>query len=188
MRSARFSRREQARFCSVAQAAKACGDFGKSQIDVPFDILDEDASGADFADDARNLRPKVTRIGFPFTLSSMREGLAGIAGREDMNAVAPRAAVEGSQIVPYRCRSQGRVCHPRHESGRRVGFPLDVTNSSISGLGELEAEIETGISGAEGKAAQLVCAASIEGTKSHKIGLQRPLSWRSRRASRASMC
>lgn len=91
-------------------------------------------------------------IGLSFAGDAKR--LAWITGREDMNSVAPRLAVERFEIVPYKCRSQGLVCHPRHESGRSVGFPLDETHSSIGWLGNGEAEVETAISGAERKAEQ----------------------------------
>ena len=152
MRSADFSRCEQARFCAVAQAAKAAGDLGKSQIDVPFDVLGEDDAGSHFADDPLDLGPQVAGIGLPAALSGEAEGLAGITGREDMNAAAPRSAVEGSQIVPDRRAIQGLVFHPCHESGRSMGFPLDETCSAISGLGDGEPEFEPAISGAEGEA------------------------------------
>ncbi|MCL9999224.1 MAG: hypothetical protein NBV68_07570 [Erythrobacter sp.] len=154
VRSAHFSRCEQARFCAVAQPLKAAGDLGKSQIDVPFDVLGEDDAGAHLADDPLDLGPQVAGIGLAPALSGEAEGLAGITGREDMNAIAPRAAVEGSQIVPYRRAIQPRVFHPCHESGRSMGFPLDETCSAISGLGDGEPEFEPAISGAQGKAVE----------------------------------
>ncbi len=152
MRSADFSRCEQARFCAVAQAAKAAGDFGKSQIDVPLDVLGEDDAGAHLVDDPFDLGPQVPGIGLAPTLSGEAEGLAGITGREDMNSAAPRSAVKGSQIVPYRRAIQPRVFHPCHESGRSMGFPLDETCSAISGFCDGEPEFEPAISSAEGKA------------------------------------
>lgn len=154
MRSADFSRCEQARFCAVAQAAKAAGDLGKSQIDVPFDVLGEDDAGPHFVDNPFDLGPQVPGIGLAAALSGEAEGLARITGREDINAITPRSAVEGSQIVPHRCAIQPRVFHPGHESGRSMGFPLDETCSAISGLGDGEPEFEPAISGAEGKAAK----------------------------------
>lgn len=39
-----------------------------------------------------------------------------------------------------------------------MGFPLDVTNSPISGLGDMHAEIEAAIAGTEGEAAQVASA------------------------------
>jgi len=70
------------------------------------------------------------------------EGLAGIAGSGEMNAAAPSAAVEGGNVRPDRSLIQGLVFHPRHESGRRKCFPLDETDSSIAGLGDVQAKIE----------------------------------------------
>ena len=116
---------------------------------MAFDILQEDPSRADLAHDPGDVGPEVARIGVAPAVAGLAEGLAGITGRDDMNAAAPRSAVEGSQIVPYRPRSQGVVAHPRHESGRRMGFPLYVTHSAISGLGDVQAKVETAVSGAE---------------------------------------
>ncbi len=73
-----------------------------------------------------------------------------------MNAATPRSAVEGWKVVPDSSFSQGLVCHPRHESGRRMAFPLDESHSSISGLGDVQAEVEAGISGAEGDSPEVV--------------------------------
>lgn len=148
VRRARFSRREQASLDAVTHAAKVSGDVPKSQGDVAFDVLKEDEAGADLVDDAGDLGPQVAGVGVAAAQSGLAEGLTGIAGRDEMNAAAPRSAVEGSQIVPYRRWSQGLVCHPRHESGRRVSLPLDVTNSPISGLGDVQAEVEAGVAGA----------------------------------------
>lgn len=150
MRRARLSRCEQARLDAVTQALKLSGDLPKSQGQVAFDVLEEDPSGPDFLDDAADLGPQVAGIGLAPTSSGLAEGLAGIAGRDDMNAAAPRSAVEGSQIIPDRRRSQGLVVHPGHESGRRVGFPLDVTHSAISRLRDVQAEVESAVSGAQG--------------------------------------
>ena len=153
MACASFSRREQSRFCAVTQLRQAGRDFGKSQIEVPFNVLGKDGPGAHFPDDPRNLGPQVPGIGLAAALSGQAEGLAGIAGSEDMNAAAPRAAIEGSEIVPNRRWLQGRVFHPGHESGRSMGFALDETNSPVPGFGDGEAKVEPAISGAQGKAA-----------------------------------
>lgn len=54
---AHFSRRKQSRFWAIAQLAKARGDFGKSQIDVTFDVFGKDASGPHFTDDPFDIGP-----------------------------------------------------------------------------------------------------------------------------------
>lgn len=161
MACAHFSRREQSRFCVIAQCAKAGADLGKSQIDVAFDVFEEDSGGLHLTDDPLDLGPQVAGIVLPAPLAREAEGLAGITGREDMNAAAPRMAIEGSEIVPDRRWLHGRVFHPRHESGRSMGFPLDETHSSIGGFGDGEAEIEPAISGAEGKAGDAAISAGI---------------------------
>nr|WP_238475363.1 hypothetical protein [Sphingomonas cavernae] len=134
---------------------KAFDDVGESHIEVALDVLAKDPIGFDFRDHARDLGPEMSRIGRAATLAGLAERLAGITGSDEMNSAAPREAVKGSQIVPYRRLSQGRVRHPRHESGRSMGFPLDVTHSAISGLRDMEAEVEPTISSAEGDTAQI---------------------------------
>jgi hypothetical protein len=129
------------------------------------DVLEETPFGADLAHDPGDIGPKVPGVIGAEPVSGKAEGLAGITGRDEMNAAAPRAAVEGSQIVPYRSRSQGRVCHPRHESGRGETVSLDMTHSPISGLCEVYAEIEASDTGAKADAAKVVM--SFGGTKSH---------------------
>lgn len=163
MACARFSRCKQARFCFKAHARKLVRDFGKSQIEMTFDIFAKDPLRSDLVDDASDLRPEVTRILRSSSFSGSAEWLAWITGRDDMNAVAPRFAVEGSQIVPNRGLAQGRVFHPRHEGGRCMGFPLDISHSPVSGFCDVQAEIKSAISGAEREAAQVTfkCAGGM---------------------------
>ena len=161
MRRACFSRREQAREDRVTQAAKVTGDVPESQGDVAGDVLEEDPSGADFLNDAGHLGPEVAGVGGTEAVSSLAERLTRVAGSDEIHATAPRSAVKGSQIVPYSSRSQGLVFHPGHESGRSVGFPLDVTHSAISGLGDVQPEVEAAISGTEGEALDIIGAGRL---------------------------
>ncbi len=154
VRSADFRRRKQSCRKDVAHADQFSGDFGKSEAEMIGDIFEENDRGIAFSDDARNVRPEMARISFAETPSGNREWLARVARSEDIHAAAPWPAVEGCKVVPDRCRIQGLVRHPRHESGRSVGFPLDVTHSPVSGTGDLEAEIEPACAGAQGEAMQ----------------------------------
>ena len=95
-----FSRREQSRRKPVAKSDQFSGDLGKAEAEMMGDVLQEDEVGLDLADDARDVRPEVALVGLGPPLPGDREGLAGIAGSEAMNAATPRAAVEGSQIRP----------------------------------------------------------------------------------------
>ena len=119
------------------------------------DVLEEAPLGSDFPHDPGDVGPEVAGIVLPPAQPGKAEGLAGITGRDDMNAAAPRSAVEGSQIVPDNSRSQGRVRHPCHESGRSTGVPLDETHSAISRLGKVDAEVESRDPGAKAEAAKV---------------------------------
>lgn len=158
-----FCRREQACFDAIAQGAKLSADFGKSQIEMALDVFKEDPFGADIGDDPRDVRPEMAGIVGAAAASGKREGLAGIAGSEDMNAAAPRAAVEGLNVVPDRRRIQGRVFHPRHEGRRGEDLPLDVTDSSISGFRDMEAELQASESRAQRETMERSSAVRADG-------------------------
>jgi hypothetical protein len=162
-----FRRREEACRKPVAHADQSAGDFGEAEAEMMGDILEEDEGRFDFADDAGDMRPEVARIVRAPALAGDGERLARIARSDDVHRAAPRAALEGSNIVPDRRAIQGRVFHPRHEDGRGEGVPLDVTHSAISGAGDGEPEIETAGTGAEGEAKQ----ASVSGSGSTSGGM-----------------
>ena len=151
---ASFSRREQARLSAVAHARKLFEHLGGAQIQVSVDILEEAPFGPDLADDARDMRPEVARVLGAAAVARPGEGLAGISGREEMNLAAPLAAVEGLDIVPDRRVIQRLVFHPCHEGGRGEGFPLDETNSPVSGFRDMEAELQSANAGAQAEPVQ----------------------------------
>lgn len=164
MPSARFSRREQARLCSVAQVAKAADDVGEAQGQVPLHVFAPDPLGLGFADDPGDLGPEMPWIRVSTAVTGIAEWLAGITGRDEMNSAAQRSRVEGSQVVPDRSLTQGLVRHPGHESGRCMAFPLDESHSAVVGLGDVQAEVEAGVSGAERQSPEVVGFGAIFGT------------------------
>ena len=118
------------------------------------DVFEKDPLGAAFPDDAGDLGPEVAGIVGAPALARHAERLARISGSDDIHRAAPWAAVEAGNVVPERRVIQGRVFHPRHDNGRGEGVPLDVTHSSIFWNGEMDSEIETSSSSAEGKSKQ----------------------------------
>jgi hypothetical protein len=94
VRRARFSRCEHARCDRVTHAAKLGIDSGEAQAEVSLDIFEEDEPRLDLSDDAGDLGPEVSGILFTSPVPCLAEGLTGIAGRDEMNAAAPRATVE----------------------------------------------------------------------------------------------
>lgn len=66
-----------------------------------------------------------------------------------MNVSKEFRFAEGLDVIPDRSVIQGRIRHPRHESGRGVGFPFDVHHGAYpSAEGELDGEAEHAASGA----------------------------------------
>ncbi|KGB82171.1 hypothetical protein JT55_09180 [Rhodovulum sp. NI22] len=163
VRRADFRRREEACRKAVAHADQPSGDFGKSEAEMMGDVFEEDEGRLDFADDASDMRPKVARVVRAPAFARDGERLARIASSDDVHRAAPWAAVEAGNVVPDRCRIQGRVFHPRHENGRGVGFPFDMAHSSISGHGDGEPEVEPACAGAEREAEQVCGSGSASG-------------------------
>lgn len=152
VRRADFRRREEACRKAVAHADQSAGDFGEAEAEMMGDILEEDERRFNFADDASDMRPEVAWVVSAPALARDGERLARIARSDDVHRAAPRAAVEGGNVVPDNSLIQGRVFHPRHESGCGEGFPFDMAHSTISGEGDGEPEVETARAGAEGEA------------------------------------
>ena len=155
-----FRRREEACRKLVAQADQSFGDFGEAEAEMMGDVFEEDEGRFDFADDAGDMGPEVPRVVRAPAFSRDRERLARIARSDDVHRAAPRAAVEGSNIVPDNSLIQGRVFHPRHESGCGEGFPFDMAHSTISGDGDGNPEVESACARAEREAKEACVSGS----------------------------
>ena len=155
-----FRRREEACRKAVAHADQSCGDFGEAEAEMMGDILEEHEGRFHLTDDAGNMRPEVAWVVRAPALARDGERLARIARSDDIHRAVPRAAVEGSKVVPDNSLIQGRVLHPRHESGCGVGFPFDMAHSKISGDGDGEPEVEAARAGAEGEAEEACVSGS----------------------------
>ena len=160
MGRADFRRRKQSCRKPVAHADQSAGDFGEAEAEMMGDILEEDEGRFDLADDAGDMRPEVARVVGAPAFARDGERLARIARSDDVHRAAPWAAVEGSNVVPDNSLIQGRVFHPRHESGCGEGFPFDMAHSTISGDGDGEPEVDTARAGAEGEAEQTCVSGS----------------------------
>jgi hypothetical protein len=160
MGRADFRRREEARRKAVAHADQSSGDFGEAEAEMMGDVLEEHEGRLDLADDAGDMGPEVAQVVRAPTLARDGERLARIARSDDVHRAAPWATVEGGNVVPDNSLIQGRVFHPRHESGCGVGFPFDMAHSTISGEGDGEPEVEPARAGAEGEAEEACVSGS----------------------------
>jgi len=114
----------------------------------PSDVFQEDESRSHLANDLSDSGKEVAFVFFCSLLAGDTEGLAGEPGSDEIHLAAPRVRVEGEQVVPDRSCTQGLVFHPRHESGRGVGVPLDVTHSAVLlSEGEFDSELEAADAG-----------------------------------------
>jgi hypothetical protein len=147
-----FRRREEACRKLVAHADQSAGDFGEAEAEMMGDVLEENEGRLDLADDPGDMGPEVPRVVGTLALACHAERLARIARSNDIHRAAPWAAIEGSNVVPDNSLIQGRVFHPRHESGCGEGFPFDMAHSTISGDGNGKPEVEPARAGAEGEA------------------------------------
>lgn len=124
----------------------------------PWHVFHEHEAGSHIANDGDDERPEPPSVVTSGPLPDLGPRLAREPGRDEIHAAAPRATVEGSKVVPHRSLIQGLVFHPRHETGRCVGVPLDCTHKAIpppdsEGIArESHAELESSCAGAEGKA------------------------------------
>ena len=149
-----FRRSKEACRKAVAHTDQSAGDFGEAEAEMMGDILEEHERRLNLADDAGDMGPEVARVIRAPAFARDGERLARIARSDDVHRAAPRAAVEGSNVVPDRRAIQGRVFHPRHESGCGEGFPFDMAHSTISGDGDGKPEVESASARAQREAEQ----------------------------------
>lgn len=128
------------------ELGKITEDMGKSCANNSWDVLQEHVSGFHVADDPCDVGPEPTVVVSAQPLPRCGERLAGEACSDDVHSATPWASVEGAEVRPDRRSIQARLVHPRHESGRCVGVPLNVSH----GAGDAaEGELEASVSGAE---------------------------------------
>ena len=136
------------------------GKPGKDVFETPssneaWHVLQEDEPGSHVHSEPKESRPQPSVVVGARPLSGVAPGLAGESRRDNIHAASPAASREGGEVVPDRRAIQGLVVHPRHESGRCCGFPLNVTHGAhSSGHGELESDVEPSVAGADGEVSQ----------------------------------
>lgn len=142
-------RGEQTPFRIEPERGKVVEDVWESVSDELGDVLQEHVSRSHIGDDPGDTGPEPSVIVNTTFLSGGRERLAGEAGSDEIHPSTPCCAVEGCEIVPDRRPIHGLVFHPRHESGRCVGVPLNVSHGSAINPGEGEPEAHPSVAGAE---------------------------------------
>jgi hypothetical protein len=146
-----FRRRKEACRKLVAHADQSAGDFGEAEAEMMGDILKENEGRFAFANDPGDVRPEVAWILGTEALACDGERLARIARSDDIHCAAPRAAVEGSNVVPYWCVVEASVVHSCNQNSGREGISFDEADGSDAWHGDLEAKIESASTAAQAK-------------------------------------
>ncbi len=146
---ANLGRGEQTPFRIEPEVGKVTEDESQAVSDDSSHVLQEDVLGSHFTDDAGDVRPEPSFIAHPPLPASCAERLAGESGSDEIHRSTPRCAVEGAEIVPDRRWIQGLVFHPRHEDGRCVGVPLNVSHGDCGNSGNAEPKLEASVARAE---------------------------------------
>jgi hypothetical protein len=97
--------------------------------------------------------------GESFALAGSTPRLAREARSDEIHASAHASAIEGGNIIPDSCLSQGTFRHARDQNAGGIGFPLHDNDGLIAGQDELKAKLDASATGAEGE--------SVEGIYSH---------------------
>lgn len=146
---ANLGRREQTPLRIEPELGKVGEDVRQPESNKLGDVLQEDESRSHVSDDPGNVRPEPSLVIDTPTLSRRRERLTGEAGSDEVHSSTPRSSIEGGEVRPDRRLIQVRLIHPRHESGRRVGVPLNVSHGSGGDSCESQGELESSVAGAE---------------------------------------
>ena len=94
------------------------------------DILKEDERRLDLADDAGDMRPEVAWIIAAEPSACDGKRLARVACAKKIHRAAPRAAIEGSNVIPDNSLIQGRV---RGSLERMAFAPHSIRATRVAG-------------------------------------------------------
>jgi len=152
VRRANFCRRKESFRNPEAQVFQLTSDLAIADVDMIGDVFQKHPFGLAFPNDPGEVWPQMAGIVDPLAFARDAERGAWVTAQDNIHRSTPRVAVEGGNVVPQRCRIQGLVFHPRHEGGRSICFPLDVTNSAIPGACDGKPEVDPACTGAERQA------------------------------------
>lgn len=122
-------------------------------------VLQPHEPGSYFANAIADVGPDPPLVFDAFARAGGGPGLTREARRDAIHDATPASAIEGEQVRPDRRRIQPPFCHARDNCCGSIGFPLDVSDSTVSGDHELKAKLESPDTSAKGD--------TVDGTNSH---------------------
>lgn len=152
MGSANAGRAEYSDLTAIAQCFQCRDEHAELSVGVPRDVLAEDTERPALRHHAHELVDEEAVVVFAEPTPGDAVRLAGISGSDEMNAAAPRAAIEGSKVRPDRRRMKPPALHRRDQRGSGSGFPLHVSDRAMSGFDKVDADVESADACADGDA------------------------------------
>jgi hypothetical protein len=143
---ANLGRAEQAPFRIEPDVGKITEDEWQTSPNKSGDVFQENKSWSHVTNDPEDGRPEPAFVVNSVLVSRNAKWLAWETGSDAIHFSAPRFAIEGREIVPDRSAIQVLLCHPRHEIGRCVGIPLNVTYGSAWDSCKSEGKLESSVS------------------------------------------
>jgi hypothetical protein len=128
---------------------KVTQNSSKTCSNNPWDVFQEHESRSHLSDNPADVGPDPSLVVSTELLPGNGEGLTWESRSDEIHDSTPRLAVECRDIVPDRSLIQSRLFHPCHESGRRVGIPLNVTHGSGRDSGVAEGKLKAPVPGAK---------------------------------------
>lgn len=116
---------------------KVAKDLGEPKANVPRDVLEEGERGVALDEDAQDVGPQVPFILLASALAGDAEGLARVAGEDEVDLSSPRSTVDLREVpAPHRSSIQRALFLTSQENGRGEEVPLDEQCSPASGYRE----------------------------------------------------
>jgi hypothetical protein len=156
-----FGRAEYSARSAATQSFQWRDEGGELSVRVPRDVLAEETISPALGEDAEHLVDEEAVVASPAALAGDGVGLARVAANDAIHDAAPASSVEGGEVRPDRRRIQLARFHARDQPCGGKGFPLHVSDSARSGLGNVHAEVEPAGSGAEGDDVEPRCAGGM---------------------------
>lgn len=151
LREAALRRREQSDLTRPTKALQLSDHDVGAEGEVAADVLQEHGPGPGLDEDAPDVGPQVAGVGGGEAAAGEAERLAGVARNEEVHASAPRAAAEGSGIAPHRARSQEARLHRLDQDCGGEGLPLHHADRASAWTRQLDGEVQSPASGADGE-------------------------------------
>jgi hypothetical protein len=114
---------------------------------MPFNVFEESPKRSNCADVPLNMRPKVSRVFFPFPFPRRTEGLAGIPGSDAVYLSVKCCAWEGFNVRPDRERSHHTLFNRSRQVEGGEGFDLHSSDCAKVWDNSLKSHVEHSPSG-----------------------------------------